>query len=235
MANTDGFIAAPRDRFQKLIIEGGLTDEQFLLYEFLLCQADWDPAHIGKFGTIEGTNEDLSELLGWSETKFGRHRKELVERKYLIPEGKRQRVVNFEQYIFSEVFKRFKHKKFSEAILHDEDSISHVKKADLQKKEAELHPTNSEEADPQDPNPESKPPISDIVSSKINYKVDSEVKSVVERSVQETSEAYDHQKYLDSKYGPEAICFCGSGKRFQECCQIDIETSLREATPVYEK
>jgi DNA-binding Lrp family transcriptional regulator len=105
-----GILASYREKFI-LLQEKILSDEQFVLYEFCIHQADFDVRHKDKFGTFQLTNRELGIRLGWSEDKVGRQIKVLLKYGLLIKRDyKTHEVVDFFRYLPKNAFQRVKNK-----------------------------------------------------------------------------------------------------------------------------
>lgn len=94
----NGYQKAPRARF-KLLLEHRLTQEEFLLYELVVAITDWDARH-ETYGTVEATNQELAELLGWrSDTTALAHKKSLIKKGILyIVDGNRIKAKGFDKW-----------------------------------------------------------------------------------------------------------------------------------------
>ncbi len=94
----NGYQKAPRARF-KLLSEGRLTQEEFLLYELAVAITDWDTKH-ETYETFEATNQDLAELLGWrSDTTALKHKRSLIKKGiFSVINGNRIRARGFEKW-----------------------------------------------------------------------------------------------------------------------------------------
>ncbi|OGG08866.1 hypothetical protein A2154_02225 [Candidatus Gottesmanbacteria bacterium RBG_16_43_7] len=245
--NTKGFLAAPRERFN-LLRDGLLTDEEFIFYECCIAQAGWDDER-DTFGMYRAPNTVMGGLLGWSEDKTARCRRGLLKKGYLTPDQSDSFVVkNFENYLFRLAFNKVKKDRYKKAELQTKDANIPDEQADLHVLPANLHSTESALVSNNSPNKPFQTSISDISSYKTSYSFiqkestpahevkqssNSEDKEV---STQDTTgEDFDTEMYLQEKYGPDAICFCGSGKRFWDCCKPLIDESLAESTPILDK
>lgn len=94
-----GYQKAPRARF-RLLSEGVLTHEEFLLYELSAAIFDWDPRH-ETYGTFKATNQELAMLLGWkSDTTALKHKNSLIRKKFFtIIEDNRILVRGYEKWL----------------------------------------------------------------------------------------------------------------------------------------
>ncbi len=94
----NGYQKAPRARF-KLLLEGRVTQEEFLLYELAVAITDWDPRH-ETYGTFEATNQELAEPLGWkSDTTALTHKKSLIRKNlFIVVDGNRIKAKGFDKW-----------------------------------------------------------------------------------------------------------------------------------------
>lgn len=94
----NGYQKAPRARF-KLLSEGRLTQEEFLLYELTIAITDWDSKH-ETYGTFEATNQEIAELLGWkSDTTVLKHKRNLIKKDiFLIENDGRIKAKGFDKW-----------------------------------------------------------------------------------------------------------------------------------------
>lgn len=154
-----GVIASYRDKFI-LLRENFLTDEQFILYEYCIHQADFDENHIGKFGTFKNSYKELGDELGWSEDKIGRNIKILLKKGLLKSKGNKTfEVVDFYRFIPKYAFKRVR-EKAETPYLQRMIAGLRTQSAEVQKKDADLQISN--------PHLDTiTPSISDTISSKI--------------------------------------------------------------------
>lgn len=134
---TVGILASYREKFL-LLKEKVLKDEEFVLYDFCVHQADFDEKHFGKFGTFQQTNKELAEGLGWSEDKVCRNIKTLFEKGFLRKIDRKTEVVDFFRFIPRIAFKRTKQK---EEIAYLQEKIAKVRSqvANLHEESAKLH------------------------------------------------------------------------------------------------
>ncbi|GEM_PF-6320815 len=76
-----GYQKAPRDRF-KLLKDGKLTCEEFVLYELGIAITDWDLRH-ERYGFFKATDQEIAEILCWkSRSTVCKHRNSLIKKGY---------------------------------------------------------------------------------------------------------------------------------------------------------
>lgn len=138
-----GVLASYREKFI-LLKEKALSDEQFILYEFCIHQADFDEKHKETYGTFQMTNKEIGEGIGWLEDKVGRNIRKLLQKNLLHKIGKRIVVNDFFRFSIKCAFERTQNKQelayMQEIVakLRLQNAEMRVKTADLRKKEPEI-------------------------------------------------------------------------------------------------
>jgi hypothetical protein len=93
----NGYQKANRERFL-LLAFGELTQEELILYEFLIAITDWDRNH-DTFGTFEATNQEIAEMLRWkANSSVSRYKKSLLEKGFIEIIGDRMHIKDFEKW-----------------------------------------------------------------------------------------------------------------------------------------
>lgn len=104
-----GVLASYRENIL-LIREMVLTDEQYVLYQYCINQADFDQRH-EKFGMFEFTPREIANDLNCGKDKIGRGIKRLLRVGLLKIVGNKQlQVVEFQRYIPKNAYEITKNK-----------------------------------------------------------------------------------------------------------------------------
>lgn len=73
----------PRERFT-LLAKRIVTEEEFVLLEFLVAISGWDEKYEDSYGVFAATNQQIAEQLGWkSDTSVLRHKEELLKKGFI--------------------------------------------------------------------------------------------------------------------------------------------------------
>lgn len=155
-----GILASYREKFL-LLKEKCLTDQEFILYDYCVHQADFDENHKGKFGTFEKTNIELAKGLGWSDDKVGRNINKLILRGLLKKNDRRTiEIIDYYRFLPTHAFDRTKEGK-ELAYLREKIAKMRSQVANSREETAKLrNPTTNLVTN--------NTPISDIGSYKVN-------------------------------------------------------------------
>lgn len=192
-----GVLASYREKFL-FLKEGCLTDEEFILYEYCIHQADFNENHIGKFGRFEMTNKEIGFALLCSEDKVGRCLRKLLEKGLLKRVNRRRiEVVDFYRYLPKNAYKRIKTK---EELSYMQTIIANIKSenAELRKVNAKLRKTMSFLA-------LDSHPVSDTISSKLTPLIYDASKDYTKEQGKYSLLTADDMQWIDQNVREESI------------------------------
>lgn len=175
----NGYQKAPRARF-KLLSEGRLTQEEFLLYELAVAITDWDFKH-ETYGTFKATNQELADLLGWkSDTTALKHKRSLIKKGIFF-------VVNSDG-IKAKGFDKWQLRTLNPSKKEDETAEKQLNVSKIEDKPSEIKEDQSQNSN------------YSLVSSKVDLSLNSSLpdESLSDEELDRIIKDIDHQAYLKS-------------------------------------
>ncbi|OGE72140.1 hypothetical protein A3H40_02110 [Candidatus Daviesbacteria bacterium RIFCSPLOWO2_02_FULL_38_15] len=203
----NGYYKSPKAKFL-LIKERRLTSEEFLLYEFGIAIASWDPNRPEIYGIFSAPNIQIAEILGWKrDSSVSRYKKRLIEKGFFIEEPAGIRLLGFEKW----QIKKWDKKPEESATLQDE--VAKVQKQSAKTQENQPQINNS-----------SLGSYKDSIDSKLNNS-----EALADDELEEISYQLDHpqlqksaplEKLIGEMHASEQLLICksifGEGTRWQD-------------------